>query len=151
MKHTALALACLIFALTLPVNAAEDAALTAADDARVAAMLAADRSALTALLSDGLHYAHSSGTVDTKDVFIDLLASGKTRYLGYEHVERRFSQVAPGIALMTGRARIQAQSARGTMDSVLSYLAVWRLEEGRWRFLAWQSCRLPAAEPDPAK
>jgi len=29
------------------------------------------------------------------------------------------------------------------MDSVLSYLAVWREENGQWRFLAWQSCKLP--------
>jgi hypothetical protein len=25
----------------------------------------------------------------------------------------------------------------------LSYLAVWRQEGGQWRFLAWQSCRMP--------
>jgi len=30
------------------------------------------------------------------------------------------------------------------MDSVLSFLAVWREENGKWRFLAWQSCKLPA-------
>jgi hypothetical protein len=31
------------------------------------------------------------------------------------------------------------------MDGVLSFLAFWREEKGRWRFLAWQSCKLPAA------
>jgi hypothetical protein len=151
MTRAFLAFVCLLGVAALPALAADDAALIAADDARVAAMLAADRSKLEVLLSDELHYAHSSGTVDTKPVFLDLLASGKTRYLGYEHVERRFSLATPGVALMTGRARIQAQSARGTMDSVLAYLAVWRLEEGRWRFLAWQSCRLPTEEPAAAK
>ena len=54
---------------------------------------------------------------------------------------------APGVALVSGRARIQAASEKGVMDSVLSYLAVWRLEDGKWRFLAWQSCKLPPANP----
>jgi hypothetical protein len=125
-------------------NDAELAALTAADDARVAAMLAADGDALEALLSDELHYAHSNGTVDTKIYFIEMLRSSRMRYLGYAHIERDFSFPAPGIALMTGRAQIQAQDLEIEIDATLSYLAVWRFEEGEWRFLAWQSCRIPA-------
>ena len=151
MKLGLLALVCLLGILTASARAADETALMAADDARVMAMVTADAEALEGLLSADLHYAHSSGTVDTKPVFLDLLANGKMRYLGYEHVERRFTQPAPGVALMTGKARIQAQSPRGTLDSVMSYLAVWRLEEGQWRFLAWQSCRLPTEGPPVAK
>ena len=117
--------------------------LTAADDARIAAMRAPDQAKLDAIFSADLHYAHSSGAIDTKTSFLDILISGKTKYLGYDHVERNFTFPAPGIALMTGKARIQAETAKGTMDSVLGYLAVWKLENGQWRFLAWQSCRLP--------
>jgi hypothetical protein len=46
---------------------------------------------------------------------------------------------------MTGRAHIKAEAAGALMDSVLSFLAVWREEQGQWRFLAWQSCRIPSA------
>lgn len=125
------------------------AAVQSADDARVAAMKAGHRERLSSAFSDELRYAHSSGVVDTKASFIEVLTSGRTRYLGYEYEERKFTFPAPGIALMTGRARIKAESPTGTMDNVLSFLAVWREEEpGRWRFLAWQSCRLPpAAKP----
>jgi hypothetical protein len=119
----------------------------AADDARIAAMKAPECEKLSAVFSEDLRYAHSSGAVDTKSSFIDNLSSGKTRYVGYDHVERSFTFPAPDIALMTGRAHIQVQSATATMDSVLGYLAVWRLENGQWRFLAWQSCKLPAPEP----
>ena len=86
-------------------------------------------------------------TIDMITSFIDVLTSGRTKYLGIDYTKREFAFPAPGIALMTGRARIQAQSATGTMDNQLSFLAVWRLENGRWRFLAWQSCRLPATAP----
>jgi hypothetical protein len=46
---------------------------------------------------------------------------------------------------MTGRVRIRAATAEGEMENALSFLAVWRKEKGQWRFLAWQSCKLPPA------
>ncbi len=127
------------------------AAVTAADDARVAAMKSPDQAALAAVFSDDLHYAHSSGVVDTKASFIEILTSGTNKYIGYDYVERDFTFPAPGIALMTGKVRIQTSNAKGGMDSVLSFLAVWHEEEkGQWRFRAWQSCKLPPAVPAPA-
>jgi len=138
----------LLFLATTPhtTTAAEPkAALEAADTARVAAMRAGDRAALSHAFSDDLRYAHSNGIVDSKASFIDVLATGKTKYLGYDYEERNFSFPAPGIALMTGRARIKVESNSGQMDNVISFLAVWREEQGQWRFLAWQSCRLPPA------
>jgi ketosteroid isomerase-like protein len=136
----------LISSFTL-ADDAQIAALTAADDARIAAMKTPTKEALTALFSEDLHYAHSNGIIDTKASFIEVLTSGTTQYLGYDHQQRQFSFPAPGIALMTGQTRIQAETAKGQVDSILSYLAVWRLEDGQWRFLAWQSCRLPPATP----
>ena len=110
-------------------------------------MLHPEAAALGAALSDELRYAHSNGIVDTKASLIDTLLQGRTKYLSYDYEERKFSFPAPEIALMSGRAHIKAATASGEMDSVLSYLSVWRLEKGQWRFLAWQSCRLPAVKP----
>jgi ketosteroid isomerase-like protein len=148
---TALLLA-LLTLLAAPLRAdetIEQSAVRAADDARIAAMRSPDKAALEAIFSDQLRYAHSNGVVDTKASFVEILTSGKTKYLGYDHLEREFTFPAPGIALMSGKARIQAESAKGKMDSVLSYLAVWKEEGGQWRFLAWQSCRLPVEEAKP--
>lgn len=120
-------------------------AVKAADKARVAAMQSGDRAKLDAVFSDELRYAHSNGIVDSKKSFIEILAAGKTKYVGYDYEEQNFTFPAPGIALMTGRAHIKAESEGKTMDAVLSFLAVWREEQGQWRFLAWQSCKLPPA------
>jgi hypothetical protein len=150
MKRSLLCLLTAVACVTSSLCAADDAqtlALRAADDARVAAMKAADESKLKELLSEDLHYAHSSGTVDNKTVLINALVSGKSKYTAYDYVERNFTSPAPGIALMTGRTHLQVTSAKGTMDSVLSFLAVWREEKGQWRFLAWQSCKIPPAAP----
>ena len=145
MKLLSILLLCLTTALT--VRAADDAqlpALQAADKARVAAMQSGNREKLDAIFSDELRYAHSSGVVDTKASFIEILSTGKTKYVGYDYEEQNFTFPAPGIALMTGRAHVKAVTATGEMDSVLSFLAVWREEKGQWRFLAWQSCKPPA-------
>ena len=128
-----------------PEEPPELAAVTAADDARVAAFKQPTTEALEKIFSPDLHYAHSNGVIDTKASFMDVLTSGKTKYLGFDYEERRFSIPAPGIALMTGKARIRVVSGDSALDTMLSFLAVWRLEDGTWRFLAWQSCRLPPA------
>lgn len=134
-------------AFLAPLQAADDARdtkLAAADDARVTAMKSVDQPKLAAIFSDDLRYAHSNGIVDNKSSLTETLVAGKTRYVGYDYEERKFTFPAPGIALMTGRTHIVAESGAGKMDSVLGFLAVWREEKGEWRFLAWQSCKLPA-------
>jgi hypothetical protein len=118
-----------------------------ADDARVASILAPDREGLSAAFSDELRYAHSNGVVDTKESFIRALCEKQMRYLAYDHQERSFTFPVPGIALMTGRARMRVVTPAGEVDTVLGYLGVWREEAGVWKFLSWQSCRLP---PQPA-
>jgi hypothetical protein len=152
MKSTFLLIVCLYTAAV--VQAADDprlAAVRAADDQRVSATLAADRAKLAAVLSDELRYAHSSGLVDTKKSYVESIASGRTKYHVIQFEERNFTFPAAGIALESGRAHMKATSPTGESDSIFSFLAVWREENGHWRFLAWQSCRLPPATPPGTK
>lgn len=135
---TLICLVCLIsFAEEAPL-----AAVKAADDVRVAAMKSPERDKLSAIFSDELRYAHSSGVVDTKTTFIDALLKGTTKYQTIDYVERNFTFPAPGIALMTGSANLKIGTPTGTIEPTLAFLGVWRLESGQWRFLAWQSCKL---------
>jgi hypothetical protein len=137
-------------ALLAPLRAADDpraAKLAAADDERVAAMKSVDPAKLGKILSDDLRYAHSNGIVDSKSSLTEALVTRTTKYIGFDYEERRFTFPAPGIALMTGRTHIQVEVPAGKVDGVLGFLAVWREEQGQWRFLAWQSCKLPPPAP----
>jgi len=147
-----------VFALAfVSLHAADAPALTdlrAADDERVAATIAGDKARLNAIMSDDLHYAHSSGAVDTKTSYIETVSGGKTKYVGIDYEQRDFTFPSPDIALMTGRAHMRVTTATGGVDMMASFLAVWRQEQGHWHFLAWQSCKLPtpaAATTPPAK
>ena len=143
MRHLLLALLAV-----LTCSAAENlelARVTAADDARVAAMLAPTREKLDAVLSPDLRYAHSNGQVDTKAALIDSLTDGSATYAKYAYQQRTFTFPAPGIALMAGRFDVKAVVKGNAAESTISFLAVWRLEMGEWKFLAWQSCKVPPA------
>jgi len=126
-----------------PAATDKEGALNAAADARIAALVAGDVAALGAILSDDLHYVHSSGVADTKKAFLANLVSGKTKYVEYVPGERSWRHPAAGIALESGKARLKVVNAGSPMTVQLSYLATWREENGQWKFLAWQSARLP--------
>ena len=140
----------LVLLATLTCSAADHpelALVSAADDARVAAMLAPTREKLEAVLSAELRYAHSNGQVDSKDALIASLTDGSATYSKYAYQDRSFTFPAPGLALMTGRFDVKAVVKGNAAESTIGYLAVWRLEKGEWKFLAWQSCRIPPAVP----
>lgn len=141
MKTLLTTLICLVTVISF-AEEAPLAAVKAADDARLAAMKSPDRDKLSAIFSDELRYAHSSGVVDTKTSFIEVLLKGTTKYQAVDYVERQFTFPAPGIALMTGSAKFKIGLETGAIEPTLAFLAVWRLENGKWRFLAWQSCKL---------
>lgn len=131
------------------LHAADDpraAAVKAADDERTAATMAADKERLTAAFSDELRYCHSNGGVDTKASLIDALTSGKTKYKSFDYTERNVNFAASNVALMSGRVNVKVSGASGDLDLVLAFLAVYREENGKWRFLAWQSCKIPPPE-----
>lgn len=153
MKNLLRLLPFLAFAF-VAVHAAEDkavAAARAADDERIAATKSGERARLDAIFSNDLHYAHSSGTIDTKASYMDALTSKRTVYESFDYKQRDFKVAAPGIIVMTGRVLIKAVSNGARADNDLNFLAVWREENGQWRFYAWQSCKNPPPAPAAAK
>ena len=147
MKTTLLLSLLAFFAIA--ARAADDKIITAvraADDERVAATKSGDRARLDAIYSNDLHYAHSNGKIDNKTSYFESLTKRTTVYEKYDYHTREFRVAAPGIVLMTGRVLIQSSSSSGRQQNDLNILAVWREEKGKWRFLAWQSCKNPPAD-----
>lgn len=139
----------------LPADMAADAKalvwVRAADDERLAATTAADPVRLAAIFSDELRYGHSSGKVDNKASYVQSLTSHTTVYESFDYKERTFKVAGPGIVTMAGRVVIHASNDGQKVINDLNFLAVWREENGRWRFLAWQSCKNPPPAGTPVK
>ncbi len=146
-----LALLCTAFVLLIPSLSAAvgTTACREADDARIAAMTSGDSARLNAAFSDDLVYAHSSGRIDTKASLIAAITSGQTPYHSIDVEQREFREVVPGLVLEHGRCLVKLGKAAPYNELHLSFLASYRLEKGSWKFIAWQSCKIP--EPAPAK
>ena len=94
-----------LFAITASISSADEAltsTLIAADDKRIAAMQNPVEATLATTFSDDLRYTHSNGIVDTKATFLDILVSGKTKYLGYDHIENDNECKAPCVICQQG-------------------------------------------------
>lgn len=132
------------------LRAADDrviAAVRAADDERLAATINGDRTRLEASYSDDLHYVHSSGKVDNKTSQIQGIVKSGSRYESFDYKERKFVPAGPGIVLMMGRVLVHMSNKQSgqKVTNDINYLAVWREEKGKWRFLAWQAAKNEAA------
>jgi len=133
---------------TPPTTESLRVALAAADDERCAAIIAGDGPRLDAIFSDELYYAHSSGKIDSKTSYMKGLVARTSLYRSFDYKHRTFTVVAPGLALMTGHVLIGLGSAQKPGTSDVNFLAVYREENGRWRFLSWQACKdLPPTTP----
>ncbi len=108
----------------------------------VPAPLFANDEALAAILSDQLHYSHSAdGFVEDKPQHIASLVSRRLIYQRFNFKTRDFCIVAPGVVLSKGRALVEVGYARRIFLVDINFIAVWRLENQRWKLFAWQSSR----------
>jgi hypothetical protein len=124
-------------------SSVDSASVLAAEDARFAAMVAADAEGMRRWFADDLRYVHSTGKVENRDELIRGIADGKLRYLALTPGERQVRFMGPATAVVEGSARIQAAAGTTTADFESRYVAIYALEAGSWRLRSWQSLRLP--------
>ena len=123
--------------------AADGDAVLAAEDARFAAMIAADPETMRRWFADDLAYVHSTGVTEGRETLIAAIAGGRLQYLAVEPAERRVVFQGTEAAFVQGVARIKARSGAQELDFRARYLAIYGLESGAWRLRAWQSLRIP--------
>lgn len=106
------------------------------------AMLTPDRAKLESLVSDSLSYGHSSGKLETKKEFVDVVADEKTVYKSIV-LSNQTVTVAGNNAIV----RHAWESESGTGDgkwnvSKIGVLQVWQKEGGNWKLLARQAFKV---------
>jgi ketosteroid isomerase-like protein len=109
---------------------------------RYQAMTDADTETLAELFSDDLVYTHSDASSDSKQSYLDRLASGYFDYGVIDHPET--SVVVRGdCALVFGdmRGEVVIAGQKRVLNS--RSLAVWGRENGNWVLLAFQPTKYP--------
>ena len=111
------------------------------EEARCAAMLAADVDGLQCLLHDELLWAHASGKVDTKQGMLAQFSNGTMRVFSLDRSNTE-TRLFGGCAVVSGEVRMDAMNG-GTRGEVRSrYTGVWSASGSEPQLVAWQSARL---------
>ena len=112
------------------------------EDKRFAAMITRDFAALDKVVHDELLYTHSSGVTDTKASWIESMRSGRVKYKSVQCSERQVRFFGE-VALVRGRAAIEADIGGEAKSLRLLFLNAWTRTPQGWKFVAWQSCPFP--------
>ena len=95
------------------------------------------------MVHDDLLYTHSSGVTDTKASWLQSMQSGKTKYKSVKCTDRKV-RVIGEVALITGRAAIEAEISGQPRSLKVLFLNAWAKTPQGWKFVAWQSTPLAA-------
>ncbi|HVT66279.1 MAG TPA: nuclear transport factor 2 family protein [Trebonia sp.] len=118
--------------------------ISALEARRYQAVTDGDLATLAELFSADLVYTHSNTDQDSKQSYLDRLASGYFKYGPIEHPEQRII-VRGDCALvfhdMRGEVRVNGGEPR-MLNS--RSLAVWVRENGNWVLLAYHPARYPS-------
>ena len=122
----------------------DTAAVTEAVSNLTKAMLAADKAKLEALTADELSYGHSGGVVQTKSVFIDVIANKQTVYKSIELSSQSIT-LAGNNAIVRHNWLGESGPADGSKWSVskIGVLQVWQKKGTDWKLLARQAFLKP--------
>ena len=119
----------------------DDDAVLAADDARLAALIAADFESLDRLLSDELVFVHGNGKQDGKRAFLDHARSGDIRYTAIGRDETTV-RVSGDVAILCASIHVEVlMRGERLCASPVRYMGVWKKAAGAWRLLAMDNVR----------
>jgi uncharacterized protein (TIGR02246 family) len=119
-------------------ESADEAAVRQALADLTKAMLAADKAKLEALVADQLSYGHSSGTIQNKTEFVDVIVSKKTVYKSIDLTDIKVNVVGNDAIL---RHTWDSVSESGGKSSAahIGVMQVWAKQDGTWKLLARQA------------
>lgn len=140
-------LICLFIAVSGAAGADPIQEVLAVDDARTAALIAADRPALDRTLARELRYVHSNGLVQDRATYLAAAIGGAMQYRVIRPLQRQARPIADTVALLTGSNHVEVVLNGRPLQAEVLYTAVYVQEDGAWKMTAWQSTPVPAESP----
>ena len=113
-----------------------------AENARFAAMIAADTTALRDMLHPDLLYIHSNGLEESADDLVASVAAGDIVYQSFEPQQPPRVQTFGKTALVDGLVRVSGLYQGDAFAVDLRYTSVYRKVAGRWVLIRWQSLKV---------
>ena len=112
------------------------------ENKRYDAMLNTDIHVLDNLLHEDLIYSHSTGGLDTKEMYLNALRDKVSIYKTVKRDDQTV-RVIGDIGLVFNHVQIHAEHKGSDLRLNNRLLAVWSRDKGIWRLLAVQSGAIP--------
>ena len=106
-----------------------------------AGMVNPDKALLSSLTFDALSYGHSSGKVEDKNTFISVLTSGENDFVTLDLSDQTINIVG-NTALVRHTLSAKTNDGGNPGNVKLGVLTVWQKDNGKWKLLARQACKL---------
>jgi Domain of unknown function (DUF4440) len=137
----ALASTSLLRASRLSAQSNDEAAVLQAVDALTKAMVEADRARLEELAAEQLSYGHSSGVIQTKAQFVDVIVNKQTIYKSIVLSEPS-TVIVGSNAIVRHTAVVDFEDGGKAGSAKIGVLQIWIKQDGRWKLLARQAFRI---------
>ena len=117
-------------------------AVLRAERARFEAQVAADTTALRALLHPDLLFIHSNGREESAEDMVASVAAGAIVYQQFEALVASQVVTFGRTALVDGTVRVTGRYEGDAFSVDIRYTSVYRRERGRWLLIRWQSLKV---------
>jgi ketosteroid isomerase-like protein len=115
--------------------------ITAAVESLRKAMLDGDKASLDNLTSADLSYGHSSGLLEDKATFVDVIASGKNDFKVMEITELVVKFSGP-VAIVRHKMKADLINNGNPSSVNIGVMQIWQKEKGKWKLVARQAYKL---------
>jgi hypothetical protein len=114
--------------------------------ARLAAALAQDVSALERMVAEELQYCHTTGAIDTKASYLDIVRTGRIRWVEVRPSGMK-ARVYGDTAVVTGRLdqKITTGGNPTPTEMAIRTIDVYVKRDGRWQLTDFQASSIAAA------
>lgn len=141
MKRNCFLLLCAFSGVWPGYVSATEAELVELENAVAAAVLSADLEFLDGVYADDFRFSHSTGDVDTKSSWIELLRENPGYYTE-RRVDRIDVEMHGNVALTAGRIHSRTTSTDPRWQEYsIWYIRFYEKQDGQWRLLSHRSIR----------
>jgi ketosteroid isomerase-like protein len=136
----------LIFASSLAVSAqSKDETLVAAAVEKLrAAMISGNKADLESVLSSDLTYAHSSGKIESKEVFVQAISTKKSDFVTIAITKQSIS-ITGDVAVVSHQLDATTNDGGKPAAPHLNIVLVWKKIKGEWKLIARRAFHAPPA------
>lgn len=140
-KLSILSLLFLILVASVSAQSTDEKEVAAAIESLRKAMIDADKPVLESLTAEELSYGHSSGTMEDKAAFLEVIISGKNDYKSLE-LSGQTIKLAGNTAIVRHKFVGEIVTNGNTNSANLGVLQIWQKQKGKWKLIARQAFKL---------